>query len=99
MAKNAQEAYDEIVAYINSCGGGYSSWYAGVTQNAHQRLFNAHNVSQQNGAWIWVPTVSSMAARSVEKALLELGCDGGTGGGDDDAVYVYAYRKTSSTDP
>lgn len=42
---------------------------------------------------------SSEAARNVEKAFLDNGCDGGTGGGDDDAVYVYAYLKASVTEP
>lgn len=35
--------------------------------------------------------------RATEKVFLDWGCDGGSGGGDDDAVFVYAYLKTSVT--
>ena len=48
---------------------------------------------------IFIQCTSSAAARSVEKTFLDHGCDGGTGGGDDDAIYVYAYLKTSETEP
>ena len=38
-------------------------------------------------------------ARTVEKDLCELGCDGGPGGGDKTTVYVYAYLKGTMTHP
>ena len=54
---------------------------------------------EEDSCFISVPCISSSAARNVEKELIAYGCDGGTGGGDDDATYVYAYLKTSVTDP
>jgi len=56
-------------------------------------------VPEKDHWFIHRPCASNEAARNVEKALLDLGCDGGTGGGGDDAIYVYAYLKTSVTEP
>lgn len=99
MSDTAQQAYDAIIAHIKKQGGDLSSWYAGITENASTRLFNDHNVSKDNGWWIYRNCTSSTAARNVEKQLLNDGCNGGTGGGDNDATYVYAYLKTYVTNP
>ncbi len=99
MAKTAQQIYNEIIAYVNSGGGGYSTWYAGITSNIDSRLFGDHGVSQQNGLWIWRQASSATSARNVEDALLKAGFDGGPGGGDDDCTNIYCYKKTSITVP
>ena len=96
-SKTAQEIYDDITAYMKKNGRNASYWYAGITQDINQRLFGYHNVSKQHPTWIWRPAINDTHARSAEKALLELGCDGGDGGGDSDAVYVYCYLKTNGT--
>lgn len=95
--KTAQEIYSDITAYMKQHGYNASSWYAGITQDIDQRLFGDHNVSKENGVWIWCRAINSDHARSAEKGLLDLGCDGGGGGGDSDAVYVYCYLKTDGT--
>ena len=95
----AQEAYDGIVAYIEKQGGLAKDWYAGITSDVKERLFSDHNVSEENDWWIYFTCKSSESARNVEDALLEYGCDGGEGGGDESTTQVYAYLKTSTTDP
>ena len=90
---------DEIVAHIRSQGGSVSSWYAGITENIEDRLFGAHRVPRKNHWFIYRDAGSEAQARSIEKALLDWGCDGGPGGGDRDATIVYAYLKTPSTNP
>ena len=95
-SKTAQEIYNEITAHIKSSPYGTSSWYAGITQDVDQRLFGAHNVPRK-GAYIYREALTSNNARRVEEALIKWGCDGGNGGGDSDAVYVYAYLKTAGT--
>ena len=99
MAKTAQEIYDKIVAHIKKQGSPFSSWYCGITESIKNRLFGDHNVPEKDHWFIHRPCASNESARNVEKALLDLGCDGGTGGGGDDAIYVYAYLKTSVTEP
>lgn len=96
-SKTAQEIYDEIIAHIKESPHNASSWYAGITQNVDQRLFGAHNVSKERGWWMYRKASSSNNARKVEEALINWGCDGGNGGGDSDAVFVYAYHKSATT--
>ena len=99
MAKTAQEVYNEILKHIQEQGGLFSSWFCGITENIQNRLHGDHKVPEKDHWFIHRPCTSSEAARNVEKAFLDNGCDGGTGGGDDDAVYVYAYLKASVTEP
>lgn len=98
-SKTAQVIYDEIVAHIKEEGNGASNWYAGITEDIDNRLFGDHNVPRKDHWRIHRKASSADAARKVEKALLKYGCDGGSGGGDDDAIYVYAYKKTHVTNP
>ena len=76
----------------------YANWYVGITNDPKNRLFKDHGVSQ-NGAWIYRQADTTEIARDVEFFFLSQGCDGGSGGGDDDSGFVYAYKKTSSTNP
>lgn len=99
MSKTAQEAYDEILAHIEQQGGAFSNWYCGITEDISSRLHGDHKVPEKGHWFIHRKCVSDEAARTVENALLELGCDGGDGGGDNDAVHAYAYLKTSITEP
>lgn len=99
MAKTAQEAYDEILAHIRQQGGPFSSWYCGIASDIEDRLFGDHKVPKKDHWFAYRQCVSNKAARNVEKAFLDLDCDGGAGGGDTSAVYVYAYLKTSITEP
>ena len=99
MAKTAQEAYDEILTHIQKQGGSFSKWYCGITENIQNRLFGDHNVPEEDHWYAYRQCTTSNAARDVEKAFLDHGYDGGTGGGDDDAVYVYVYLKTPITEP
>ena len=97
MATNCltkQDAYDEIRNFIikNTSGSNYTSWYVGIANNPSQRLFVEHNVSKENGPWIYRKCYSDTSAREVEQTLIEnLNTKGGPGGGDDLSVFVYAY--------
>lgn len=97
--KTAQTIYDEITDYISKQGGALHTWYAGITENPKKRLFDDHKVPEKDYWWIYRRATSSQTARDIEKALLDLGCDGGAGGGDDGAVHVYAYLKSPQTQP
>ena len=99
MSYTAQKAYDDIVAHIKKQGGPYSDWYCGITSDIENRLFGDHNVPKENHWYMFRDCDSAESARAVEKALLELGCDGGAGGGDETSIYVYAYLKTAITNP
>ncbi len=89
-----KQIYNELLKYVSS--GQFVDWYVGITNDIEKRLFTAHNVNR-NGVWFHAPAINSIHARSAEQALLKLGFDGGTGGGDHTAVYVYAFRKDPGT--
>ena len=93
----AKEIVDDIKAYANRVGGGYSTWYAGIAAKPRERLFIEHNVSEKDGSWIHCPADSNATARAAETTLHEAGFDGGPGGGDSDTNSVYAYKKTTKT--
>jgi hypothetical protein len=90
----------DIKEYIQKGGGGYRAWYVGISKDARARLFNDHDVQENNGWRIYRQAENSTAAREVESYFVNtLGTDGGPGGGDQKADYVYAYKKTSHTNP
>lgn len=99
MAKTKQEIINEIGSHINEEGSGYRSWYVGIASDPRARLFNDHNVTREKSWWIFCEATSSENARAVEQHFLDLGCDGGSGGGDTQTKSVYAYRKTQHTNP
>ncbi len=90
-------AYKEIFNHIKTEGHGFKGWYAGITEDIDRRLHQQHNVPYENHWFMYRKCFSSDDAREVEDALLHMGCSGGKGGGDNDAVYVYAYKKTRDT--
>ena len=99
MASEA-EIKAEIKEYMDKWGGSYASWYAGIAADPRVRLFNDHGVHEKGDAWIHRPCGSADIARSAEDYLINtLGCAGGGGGGDENTKQVYAYKKSSHTNP
>ena len=99
MAKDARTIVNEFNAHIQKQGGQPSAWYVGVTEDIGQRLFGDHKVPRKGHWFIYCEAYTADDARAVEKAFVDSGCGGGTGGGDVDARFVYAYLKTSITNP
>lgn len=97
MATLEGDIKKEIKAYVEECGGTKTQWYVGIATDARDRLFNDHNVNEDNDYWIYRIASSDTISRRVEKHFLDLGYDGGDGGGDENTKSVYAYRKTSNT--
>ena len=97
--QDKEQALDEIKAYINKQGGEYSAWYCGIASDWADRLFDEHKVPTKDHWYIARQCHNNEDARTVETALVKLGCDGGPGGGDETTVYVYAYLKGTMTKP
>lgn len=87
----------EIKSHINKNGATYQNWYVGIAEDPEERLFSGHNVDKDNDIWIYRESNSSEVAREIEEYFLDLGTKGGSGGGDSDAKYVYAYKINSHT--
>jgi len=97
MASDKATAISEIEAYLANNGGSYSQWYVGIAADPRERLFSSHAVKEKGDAWIYHRCTSSGVARLVEKCFLALGMKGGSGGGDDNSEYVYAYKIAGHT--
>lgn len=97
MAKSKAEIITIIDAYMQKFQYQNSDWYVGIATDPRERLFNDHNVDEKNGFWIYEQATSDTIARAVEQAYLDTGHDGGSGGGDQSSVYVYAYVKLQGT--
>lgn len=95
--RTEHQIINEITAHINKSTYPAAHWYAGITENIEQRLFGYHAVPKQNSWYIYLPANNSSQARYIEKYLLNWGCDGGDGGGDQNAVFIYAYYKAPGT--
>ena len=99
MAKSSEIIVMDILEFMQLEGGHAKMWYVGVTNDAHGRLFDEHQVHYQNDAWIYRTASSELEAQRVEEYFLEYGLDGGKGGKRPDARMVYAYRKSINTEP
>ena len=98
MSKTTSVIVDEIIDYIITCPGkSFSNYYAGITKNPKDRLFNDHNVDEESGCWLYRKAINITHARDAEKILLDKGMKGGDGGGDNSSVYVYCYMITNQT--
>jgi hypothetical protein len=94
----------EVIAHIDGYMKKFPTtrnpqWYVGIASDVRQRLFGDHRVSAEQDAWAHIPADTSAIARSVETTYHNAGCDGGPGGGDNTTTIVYAYLKSSRTDP
>ena len=98
--KDKETIKNEIKDHILKREGTYPKWYVGITTDTDRRLIQEHNVSQKNGIWIRRNAETLSKAEEIEKYFTEdLTTDGAPGGGTDDSIYVYAYKKNSDTKP
>ena len=95
MSQSKLEIIDDIKNHFS--GISYKQCYVGITKNVKSRLFGDHNVSKDNGHWIYRIAQNDDIAREVEQYFLNAGMDGGGGGGDNESKTIYAYKITSET--
>ncbi len=100
MANTKAEIIEAITKHIKDRGGNLKDWYVGITEDAEERLFKGHKVDKDKDKWIYKTAKSSKEARELEIYFINsLNTDGGSGGGDKDADKIYAYKKSSNTNP
>lgn len=85
----ATQVINFLRIFVDFCGIDISRWYVGIT-NDWERRQREHKVKDYSRAY---QTKTEGVARLVERFLIEMGMQGGDGGGtgEDDAVWVYVY--------
>ena len=83
---------DEIINDLNGAMASIdpvpSNWVIGIT-NDIERHMREHGATQA----LFQRASTSAVARRIERYFLNLGCDGGPGGGGFDAVFVYLVHQ------
>lgn len=97
MVKSIEQIIQDIDNKITKYGDDYDEWYIGITNDPKERLFNDHKVDECNKCYIYRDATTKEKAEEIEKQFLKSGCKGGTGGGDKDSKFVYAYKIRSYT--
>ena len=90
-------AYNRLVSFIRRNGGVASAWYCGITNDPRRRIITQHKVNEARGTYHCVKCYTKTSAENVEKKLLARKYSGNTGGGNNNSVYVYVYKKTHNT--
>lgn len=86
---------NKIVQKADAEGSGYHKWYVGITNNPEKRLFEGHGVNRHlTDLWVYENAYDEQDARDTEDYLHKsYGFDGGSGGGEYDSTFVYAFRQ------
>ncbi len=93
-----QDIINNIYKYIQNSKTYIYEWYVGITDDPTKRLFTDHQVNKESDYWIYRKCSSTYEARSIEEYFINtLKTDGGSGGGNENSVFVYAYHKESYT--
>ena len=101
--KSEKEIIREITEFVDKQTGlfrslfkRYKHLYIGITNNIDRRLFGDHCVDPNLDDYIFFRAYNRKVAGRIEKHFLNIGLDGGPGGGKN-AVFVYVYRISSWT--
>jgi hypothetical protein len=98
-SKEARKLADDLESHARDNSGRLRDWYAGVTEDWEQRLFDGHNVSRKQGEYKVREASSEKIARSTEDKLHARGFQGSHGGGDESSQkFVYVYRTRNRTE-
>ena len=94
--------YLEIVSEINDfCATlqvkNINRVHIGITKDPKRRLFYEHKITNERHWWIHIKAACADTARAVERHFIGRGMHGGTGGGDDETIYVYCFVKKQDT--
>lgn len=99
FAEPSNQAYEDIEGYVIKNGDAPENWFVGIATNWVARLFSDHKVIDGETLYIVRKCRDNAKARAVKAALLSMECDGGQVGGNNTALYVYAYQKSKDTRP
>jgi len=98
MPKDEQLITAEILSYIRSFHGDAAEWYVATAVSGRYSLFEHHKVNREIDRWIYRKTFAADAARRIaEYFIRDLGTDGDANEGQEESLFIIAYRKSIHT--
>ena len=100
MAESDVRIVAQIKSYIEQHGGNYPAWYVGLAEHPEERLMS-HGVNLDQDPCIFRTASCVDDAKSVRQYFTtHLGTHGDPDNSDNEnALSVYAYRKSRATHP
>ena len=98
MVEIISSIIENIESFLTvSPGKGYNDYCIGTTNDPKLRMFTAHNVSEEEGYWMYEEVALTAEANAAEKIFIEKGMKSNPGNGDRESRYVYCYLRTEQT--
>ena len=98
VAFNSAQAEFQLIDLIDRCGGDFTDWFVGMTNDPEYMLFGYHLVDKRDGQYFYCRmTTYHDAAFMVEHLLNVYRVRTGPVFGGADALYVYAYKMMTGT--
>ena len=67
--------------------------HIGITNDLNRRLKIEHKITAEDYWWTSSEADDAETARAVERHFIEMGMQGGTGGGDNETEFVYCFAR------
>jgi len=93
------EVIDSIHGFILKNSNTYFDWFIGLSENAEKMLFEEHKLHPAYDMWIYEEVPSGSDAFRIREYFLNMGCAGGLVQHQEKIRYIYAYRRSSATNP
>ena len=69
MSSSIKQIINDITSYLKDNDISLDEVYVGIASDPETRLFTDHNVTKENGIWIYCKAYSSLCARIVPNCL------------------------------
>lgn len=94
MGNKYKKIVEDIMGFCNKVGVlDFSKVHIGTTKDVQRRLFEEHRITNEGYWWICCKAKDANTARAVELHFIRMGMRGGTGGGDNETIFVYCFVK------
>ena len=100
---SVESIFKKIRGFLGEDSSLYSNWYVCTERYENRlkkRLFDEHRVHKNRpDGYGWFFVHCTEVAQKVREKLVSIGCDSCDNQEDEEAKYIYVYRKTSGTKP
>jgi hypothetical protein len=98
-AQETSKIIRELCELNAKAGGVCAEWCVGATDDAERHLFEELGIPRDYNWCIHRRAISAREARAIVLGFHNIGCEASYAeGGDESAVYVFAYRKLAVAD-